>query len=49
MVFQGLKDTDGLEVCKAIEIDNFEKLILETFNQTKEPVEKNKKGAKKPA
>ena len=22
MVFQGLKDTDGLEVCKAIEIDN---------------------------
>ena len=29
MVFQGLKDTDGLEVCKAIEIDNFEKLNIE--------------------
>jgi len=42
-----LKDQDGLEVCKTIEIDNFEKLILESFNQHKDTPEKTKKGTKK--
>lgn len=32
ILFQGLKDTDGLDVCLPIEIDNYEKLILETFS-----------------
>ena len=31
LCFQGLKDTDGLEVVKPIEMDNFEKIILDAF------------------
>jgi len=41
--FQGLKDQEGFEVVKPIEMDYFEKLILDAFNSSKKEENKDKK------
>lgn len=31
LLFQGLTDAEGFPVCKPIEVDNYEKLMMDTF------------------
>jgi hypothetical protein len=41
--FQGLKDKDGLEVVKPVEMDNFEKIILDAFSVSKKDEQRDKR------